>query len=186
MNEPTTSVREPVKVIADILASELDLDDQHIAMAYQKYDIPNDGLFVVLGYLGPSSVVANQNYFDSAINSEVQETLMLHRIQIDLMSMAPDNSARIRKEEIPMALRSFYSQRLQSQYKIGVYWNTGDFADTTSLEETAMLNRYTMRVFVNALHRKVKTTPYLDNFPISVTAPPTTTVNVPTTEAFNV
>jgi len=184
MNTPTTSPREPIKVVADILASELGLDPAHIAMDYQKYDIPNNGLFIVLGYLGPTAIISNQNYFDSALESEVQETVVQHRIQIDLMSMAPDNSARIRKEEIPMALRSFYSERLQAKYGIGINWNTSDISDVTALEETAMLNRFSMRTFVNALHRKVKATPFFDTFPISLSAPPEAAVSIPDTEAF--
>lgn len=167
-NTPTTSVREPLKVIADILQQEMGLTSKQIALAYQDYSIPNDGLFVVLGYLGPTEEIANQGYFDSVNNTEVQEVAVRHTIQIDIMSQAPDNSARLRKEEIALALRSFYSKLQQDKYLIGIAWLQSDFTDASSQEETTMLNRYVTTCAVNAVHRKVKTAQYLSTFAIEL------------------
>lgn len=171
-NTPTTSKIEPIKVIADILQSEMGLESAQISTAYQNYEIPANGLFVMVGYLGPSEQISNQGYFDPTQNNEVQETVYKHMIQIEIMSMAPDNSARIRKEEVGMALRSFYSQKKQDQNFIGISWIQSDITDATDVEETAMLNRYIILCAVNALHRKVKTAGYLDAFPIQLNAAP--------------
>lgn len=167
-NTPTTSVIEPLKVVRDIIKIEMGLKDSQIVLAYQNYRIPADGVFVMLGYLGPSEELANQTYFDSVNNTEVQEVSMRHSIQIEIMSMAPDNSARIRKEEIALALRSFYSQRQQDANLVGIAWLQGDFTDATDQEGTTMLNRYVTTCSVNAIHRKVKASDYFGQFAIQL------------------
>jgi hypothetical protein len=167
-NTPTTSQVEPVQVIADILQTEMGLTDKQITLAYQKYNIPNNGLFVVVGYLGPSEMIANQGYFDEDLDTEVQEVVFKHTIQIEIMSLAPDNSARIRKEEIAMALRSFYSLQQQELNLLGIAWLQSDFIDASYAEATAMYQRYITTCFVNALHRMVKGAGYLDNFPLEL------------------
>lgn len=181
-NTATTSAKEPLKVIAGILQSEMGLTSAQISTAYQNYNIPSDGLFVMVGYLGPTEMISNQGYFDPTSNTEVQEVSVRHTIQIELMSMAPDNSARIRKEEIALALRSFYSLQQQDLNLIGIAWLQSDFVDATSIEETVMLNRYITTCSVNALHRKVKAAGYLEHFPITLVtqAPggPQTIVNI--------
>jgi hypothetical protein len=186
-NTPTTSAKEPLKVICDILQSEMGLTAKQIATAYQDYKIPADGLFVVAGYLGPTEIIASQGYLDTATNEEVQEVVVRHMIQIDLMSMAPDNSARIRKEEIALALRSFYSLKEQDLNNIGIAWLLSDFIDASAPEGTTMLNRYVTTCAVTALHRKVKTAGYLDGFAIdlNVAAPPALIQIDPATAPFN-
>lgn len=185
-NTPTTTKVEPIQVIAGILQSEMSLTTAQIAFAYQKYFIPNDGLFVLVGYLGPSEQVASQTYFDDLTLNEVQESVFKHTIQIEIMSMAPDNSARIRKEEIALALRSFYSQQQQDANFLGLAWLQSDFVDATSFEDSAMLNRYITTCAVNALHRKVKASKYFNNFPLQLTvaspngASPTVNINTAT------
>lgn len=168
-NTPTTSSVEPLKVILDIVQTEMGLTSKQIAAAYQDYRIPSDGLFVVGGYMGPSEQVANQSYLDDATNQEVSESVFRHTIQLELMSMAPDNSARIRKEEMLMALRSSYSLRQQDKNFIGIAWLQGDITDATHQEGTTMLNRYVTTCSVNALHRKIKAADYLNVFPVELT-----------------
>lgn len=168
-NTPTTTAVEPVKVVADIIQNQMGLTSRQIALAYQDYQIPSDGLFVMVGYLGPTETIANQGYFDAATGSEVQEVAVRHTIQIELMSMAPDNSARIRKEEVLLALKSFYSQQQQDKNLIGIAWLMSDFIDATSVEATTMLNRYITTCSVNALHRKVLTAGSFDSFAIELT-----------------
>lgn len=169
MNTPTTTEVEPLKVIADIIKTEMGLTKTQISTAYQNYSIPKEGIFVVVGYFGPTESIASQAYFDSSSNSEVQELSCKHTIQIDVMSIAPDNSARIRKEEIALALQSFYSKRQQDENFLGIAWLQSDFIDASAKEENGvMLNRYVTTCAVNALHRKVKSAQYLSTFEIEL------------------
>lgn len=168
-NTPTTSAIEPVKVVAAILQEQMALTDRQISLSYQDYSIPDNGLFVVLGYIGPTETIANQSYFDATNDQEVQEVSVRHTIQIELMSMAPDNSARIRKEEVLLALRSFHSQREQGKNLLGIAWLQSDFVDASAQEGTTMLNRYITTCAVNALHRRVIAADSFVNFPVELT-----------------
>lgn len=168
-NTPTTTSIEPIKLIANIIQTEMGLSSSQIMDAYQQYEIPSEGLFVEVGYLGQSEQVANQVYFDTALDTEVQQTVMRHTIRIELMSLAPDNSARIRKEELLLALRSFYSQQQQDANNMGIAWLQDNITDASEVEGASMLNRYITQCAVNALHQKVKSSGYFDIFPIELT-----------------
>lgn len=172
-NTPTTSKIEPLKVILGIVAYGMGLKQPQWATAYQDYEIPATGLFLVGGYLGPTEVIANQSYLDTVTDSEIQEVSVQHMIQLELMSMAPDNSARIRKEEIFMALRSSYAIQQADINLLGISWNPSPLSDASHVEGTVMLNRYVTTVTVNALHRKVIAAGSFGEFPIElVTAAP--------------
>jgi hypothetical protein len=182
-NTPTTSTLEPIKVVLGILQSELGLDQNHIYLANQDHIMPKDGMSVMLEYLGPDEPIASKSYFDDALNTEVQQTVVRHMIQISIMSLAPDNSARIRKEEIALALQSFYSQRQQDANQIGIAWLTDAPVDGSYQDGTTMLHRFITSCFVQALHQKIKASGYFDNFPLQlVVDAPENIVNVPTGE----
>src|ERR1017187_2712910 len=104
--QPTTTAVEPLKVIANIIQSEMQLADAQIAVTYQNYKVPSNGLYVVVSYLGPSQQLSSKSYFRAATNNEVQESVFCHHVHIELMSIWQDQSARARKEEISMALTS--------------------------------------------------------------------------------
>lgn len=169
-NTPTTSSVEPLKVVLGIVANQMALTAAQWATANQDYAIPPAGLFLVGGYLGPTEVISSTGYFDPATNAEVQQMSCRHTIQLELMSMAPDNSARIRKEELPLALRSFYSQQQQNVNQIGIAWMTSDIIDASAPEGTVMLNRFITTIAVNALHSKTIAAGYLGIFPLQLTA----------------
>lgn len=163
MSTPTTIIKEPVKIIADIIQSELALSDDAVMLSYEKDFIPaNEGLYVVMNYVGPGKIIANVNIFDTLTNEEVQQVTMLHVIQIDFMSF--DASARIRKEEIAMALRSILSVQTSERYQMQIARMPTPFIDTSSLEETKRLNRFTTTVTVTALHTKRRPVGFFDRF----------------------
>ncbi len=154
--------REPIKIIADILKHEMDLAVGQIMLDYEKIDIlPDPGLYVALSYLG-GKAIGNNNYFDPDTLMEIQEVAMQELIQIDILSF--DSSARKRKEEVIMALRSVYSQNAQDANLMQVARIPGDFQNASSLEETKILNRFTMTITVKAIYRKEKDVDYYDQF----------------------
>lgn len=161
----TTVEREPIKIVADILKTELGLPNGQIMLAYEKWIIPpTETLYAWLTYVAPSTVIGNNNYSvpTNTGMDEIQEVAMRHIIQIDMMSF--NGEARARKEEVPMALGSVYSQQQQEKYLIQIARMNSGFIDTSFLEETKMLNRFTTTIAVMALHRKVKSAPYFDTF----------------------
>jgi hypothetical protein len=149
--------REPIKIIGDILQSELTLNPGQVMDTNQKYEIPTNGLYIACSYVGPAKVIASMSEWadDGAGGiTELQSITMLHLIQIDIMSFA--NDARMRKEEIVMALRSFFAQSQMETYNMQIARQPGPLMDTSYLEETKMITRYTTTIITSSVNQKQK------------------------------
>lgn len=159
-------MREPILVLGDILKSELNLADGQIVVTNQKWNIPNvPGLYIALSYIGGKAIGNSSYAIDTPAGmDEVQNVTMLYMVQVDAMSFGPE--AVTRKEEILMALRSIKSQQLQEENSLQVGRIAGQFSDVSSLEETVLMNRYTMTVMVTAFQTKRKPViDFYDTFP---------------------
>lgn len=146
--------REPGKILQDVLQSELSLAEGQVLFTNQKYFIPTDGLFIVVSYIGPSKVIAsNSEWIDNGAGLiERQMVAVDHWLQIDLMSF--DESARTRKEEVMMAVQSLFSEQQQELYSMNIARHPGPFMDTSFLEETKMITRYTTTIRTKSVLRK--------------------------------
>lgn len=154
--------REPLKIVAQIIAHELDMDPALIFDGNEKYDIPTtQGLFIVLTDMGPEPI-SRTSFFDTNTNSEEQTHTMLHPISIDVCSFNLD--ARQRKEEISLALDSIYAQQIMEQYQCQVASFTGKFSNVSAAEPSSYLKRYNATVNVTAIHGKVRSVSYFDKF----------------------
>lgn len=156
---------EPIKVVADILQKEMLLAKGQIMLAYQQYEIPKvPGLYVALDYLSSKPISANNTILPSPTGmDEIQSVTMRHIIQIDILSF--NSEARTRKEEILMALSSVYSQAQQAANSLQIARLSSEFTNTASLEDTKILNRFTISIAVTAVHNKIKgTADYYDDF----------------------
>lgn len=155
---------EPIKVIAQILKKEMGLSLGQIMLGLENWEIPeNPGLYIALFYGAPQTVANNnQNGVDAQGNYvEVQSAVMLHEIEIDIMSFDP--SARTRKEQVLWAIQSYYAQSLMAQYSMRLAKTPGSFIPVTSPEPSKQLNRFRLTIAVNALYQNIKTTPYYDS-----------------------
>lgn len=166
---PPTARIEPVKAIANVLAKGMNIPAGRIMLDYERWQIPKDGLFLVVGYLGEGVQVAARSVFDPATNSEVQETLVQQDVQIDLMSIIPDDSARLRRWEVPMSLNSFYSRNYCAGYGIGLPPQIRPMVDTSKLEPGGMLNRFTTRVPVFSVEGRTLPAGFFDSFSLTLT-----------------
>lgn len=155
--------REPIKVIADILKSELSLSNGQILLQYQKNFIPQGtNLYISLAYIS-DKIISNANYFLHDTLEEQQRVVSQYLIQIDALSFGSE--ARTRKEEIVAALKSIRSQQLQEKYNLQIARIPTSFVNTASLEETKFLDRHTITIAVTAIFVKTKElTEYYDQF----------------------
>ena len=160
--------REPVKVIADVLKDELGLDDGHIMLGFQRWGIPTDpGLYVALTPISTKPIGVN-NYVESAGPNpedgmtEVQQAVTEDLVQIDAMSFG--DSARVRKEEILMALTSVRSLQAQAEHQFQIARIPTSFVNASVLEETANLQRFVATIIVKAIRTKTKAVEYFDTF----------------------
>lgn len=160
----TSPTIEPIKVVALALQAEMGLSEGQLMLGLENWEIPkNTGLYIALSY-GVETVIGNNNYnsTDEQQNyNEIQDVIMLHQIEIDVMSF--DSSARLRKEEVLQAIQSYAAQQLMEQYQMRLAATPGSFSPIITMEQTKQLNRFQITITVNALHRKVKTTPFYDS-----------------------
>lgn len=154
--------KEPAAIVGDILLQELELNPGQVMFSNQKYFIPTIGLFLPISYVGPSKAISSVNTWEddgSGGLNEVQSVVMAHMIQIDIMAYNKPgeiNEARTRKEEIIMALHSIYSQSQQEKYSMQIARQPSAMIDTSFLEETEMMTRYTCTIFTTSLKVKIK------------------------------
>jgi len=162
MDSPT---REPILVLADIIKTELELEDtvdlkgntiSPVLIYNQKYDIPTlKGLYIVLLYMG-NKAIGNNNYVEDTEGGmqETQELAMTSLIQIDVMSQ--NTEARTRKDEVVMALRSIYAQQKMDEYGMRIASIPATWLDASDIEGTAILNRFVMTLTIFSISRKIK------------------------------
>lgn len=165
----TLPAREVSKVVMDVLQLELGLDADHCLLGNQKWNIPNDKrLFVVVfdtvvGRTGACDFL-DTDPASPYVGLETQQLNALHDCRVEMMSF--DDEARVRKEEIVLALQSIYAQQLMGKYFMGI-GRPQDPVDASETEATARLFKFISHVNVTCLHQKVKAPPgagYYDEF----------------------
>lgn len=190
---------EPILVLADVIKSGLGLAQGQVMTGYPKFNIPTVGLYIVLTYKFSQIIGSSDVYVDDAgiqvaqpYNplaggtppdptgglTEVQSVTVLHEIQIDIMAFNNDdgtNDARSRKEEVAMAINSLYSEQSQEVNNLQIARQPTPFRDTSFLEETEFLQRYTSDVRVTAAVSKSMPADYYSD--LSRAVPPLVTVN---------
>ena len=165
---PTAPI-EPAEVIAQIITQGMNLRPGRVMLDYERWEIPKSGLFVVVGYLGSAEQIAARSTFDPGTDNETQELLNHHEIQIDLMSIIPDNSARLRRWEVPMSLQSFYARNYAAGFGVGISPLQSAMTDTSKLEPGGYLNRFTLRTAVFSVEKRTLTTGSFNSFSASLT-----------------
>jgi hypothetical protein len=176
MSNAVLSLLEPGEIVGQVLLSEMELNPGQVMFTNNKFEIPTVGLYIVISYVGPGKIISNVNQWQDAgaagLN-EVQSLTMLQMLQIDILGYSTDptdqaNNPRLRKEEIAMALRSAFSQGMQEQYQMQIARQPGPFLDTSFLEETKMITRYTTTIVTTSVYQKTKTQPFFNAFETKV------------------
>ena len=159
---------EIIKVVADILQAELSLKNDRVFLYNQKWNIPPDqDLFVVVGFQSAKPFGVKSQYENDPVSGdlvEVQSVNQQETYTIDLISR--DHSARMRKQEVILALNSTAAQQAQEQYSFKIANLPTTFVDVSDLEASALLNRYRLAFNVLVVYRKVKSVDYFDQFQI--------------------
>lgn len=154
--------REVIKVIGDIIKNQMSLRDDQIMLAYSKFEIPETpDIYIALSTIS-GKAIGNVSNFDPATNREIITTTMHELVQIDIMSFNAE--ARKRKEELVAILNSIYSEQQQEKYNFQIARIPGEFLNVASLEETKILNRFTITVAVTSLSIIERFPTYYDQF----------------------
>lgn len=163
---PSTIAREVAKIVADILGTEMELDEAHCLLGNQKWDIPADEELFVVVFDQAAPPIGAANYLDTdeasaTFGKEIQQSTVLHDVRVEIMSF--DASARLRKEEVGLALASILAQQQAEQYGIQI-GRAQTPVDASETEVTGRLQKFVIHVAVTAMHMKVKTPPKADYF----------------------
>lgn len=165
----STIEREVAKIIADILQAEMVLNDAHCLLGDQKWDIPADKELFVVVFDQSAPPIGAATHLDtdaasSTFGKEVQQSTVLHDVRVEIMSY--DADARLRKEEVGLALNSILAQQLSEKYGIQI-GRAQSPVNASETEVTGRLQKFVVHVNVTALHQKAKTPPgagYYDKF----------------------
>lgn len=158
---------EIIKILADIIKQEMQLDNERVLIYNQKWNLPNtDDIFVYLAYLN-ETIFGNNRYYEDREDGyyEVQVLEKITSISINIFSK--NSTARERKEEIVFAINSTYSQQQQEKYSFKVHRIPSNFNDISELEASSMLNRFNITIDVINKVEKEKIVEYYDKYEIT-------------------
>lgn len=171
----TILVGSPLHLFCDILQQGLSLPDGRVYLWNQKIFQPTDsGLYIAVS-LSRARAFGNNKTHDSSGNS-IQTVNMVGYLDIDIMSR--DGSARDKKEFVPMALQSDYSERQQeaNSFSIGRIPSGSQFVNLSAIDGAAIPYRYKISVQMQYAQQLTQPTDYFDvfsnpNIPTVVTNP---------------
>ena len=155
----TVTWREPIKILADLLAHEMSLTSDRIFIYKDGRPLPKDnGLYIVLS-INNTQVFRNTSKFIESTNTEVLDQNFKQNIIISVISK--DSTARIRVNEVVMALSSIYCQQLQEKYCCHIS-RISHMTDASFLEQTDMLTRMDVSVSVLSWKQLTKEADYYE------------------------
>lgn len=160
--------REIEKVFRDIIINYVDVDAENVWIQDQNNIIPadEDKLFISIGVVDALAMNNNREVIPTDDGmTEIQTTVMLENIQLDFFSR--DNQARTKWQQAIMAMQSVYSQQQQELYNFKIARIPRSVANTSEVEGTSRLNRFSIVIPCHVWYRKevvISSTDYYDDF----------------------
>jgi len=166
---------EVINLLVNLIKYQLNLDNNHVVTYNQRIPIPPDeGIFVAVGLLGDKvyghSIKYETGFIPSTsegtpqieVLNEVQTQNVQQIYSIEIMSQ--NNDARARRQEILFALNSTRAEQLQEKYGFKIANLPTTFNDTSYVEGSSRLTRYS--ITFNVLTAFIRTVPvdYYDQY----------------------
>jgi hypothetical protein len=164
---------EYIKIIQDIIETELNLkpgdpasknpNDFRVFIYNQNFNFPTyNDMLIVLSEVSTIKIGGKSSISTDTTPKEIQELIVKKEIGIDIMSV--NSEARERKEEVLLALDSFYSQQKQEANGFRIFSFSDQFIDASAAEGAGQTNRYHAAIIIHARYSKEKVAGYFDNF----------------------
>ncbi len=144
------------QIIADILVTQLDLDESQVWLRYQNEKIPpDDRLYIVVG-MSDSQIISSVNTPTPTYDgmSETLQVVARENIQIDIFSRSL--AALQRRWEALASLNSVYSQQQQELYQFRIFPLPTSFVNTSSAEGGSNINRFSIIIACHTWYRQEK------------------------------
>lgn len=150
-----------VQYVCKIIQTVMGLEDGQIWIYNQRRLVPNTkGLFVIVGMI--DSKPYGVNLHNMGTENEIRTVHMKETISIDLVSY--DLTAPTRLAELIGAIHSTFSQQTQEQYGFKLASNPTSVLNTSEVEGSAMVNRFTVTTVALTAYDSNSPIEYYDTF----------------------
>lgn len=154
--------REPLKIVGDVLQSELGLENDQVMIVNQEFPIPSDDrLYIALRLLGARTFSARSE-LEPIEGNEIQ--YVNRQEQYSILAYSASAEARTRNWEIPAALKSIASQQAQEARSMKLADIPLLMTDVSEEEGTKRINKYLLTLNNLVAYRKEKPVEYYDKF----------------------
>lgn len=157
---------DALKILGEILRREMGLKDDQTVIANQEFRIPSDErLYLSVALLGGKTFGVSTRYEADPVTGELKESQGANRQEIvSILAYSKGSEARIRNWEIPVALKSTFSQQLQEKHSFHIGNVPTSMNDVSANEGAARLNRYSMTINLLVAYRKEAPVDYFTEF----------------------
>ncbi|MBO5927381.1 MAG: hypothetical protein J6Q32_00825 [Clostridia bacterium] len=151
-------------IIKTIIDKQMNMPTDRVWAYNGTQNLPQDtGLFIVLSFMNRDPY-ANVSRYEPTQNGyiEKQSVNVAEDVLISLISVNTD--ARDRVFEVPMALKSAFSQYIQEKNHVHIS-TIGQVMDSSFMEATSRLNRFDVTCRVIRTYEQIIDIDYYDKFP---------------------
>lgn len=139
------------KLVADIIAHDMELDSSRVVLYNQNYTAPIDSNIYIIIATSQFTRTGLNNRFDPETNEEVKTITGSTSVNIEVTSKSRE--ALERKEEVLLAIISTYSQQVQEKNNIRIF-ASGDILDLSEIEGASAVHRFRIPLVVQSIKTK--------------------------------
>lgn len=148
-------------VLCDIITHELGIDADRVVVYSEDFDPPKDDELYIVVSTRRGKPLSIQNYFDPTTNEEVGGSVTFDNLDIDITSK--NREAIDRKEEVLIALTSFYSIEQQEKNGIKIF-RPAEIIDLSFIEAASAMKRFRISCIISNIKEIRKPADYFDKF----------------------
>jgi len=157
-------VSSPIQLVCDIIQTYMQLQVGQVMLWDQKWNVPNDSrLYVVISELS-CKPFANNNRLDGSGSSLNTILSTNFQVTLQLNVMSRTDIARLRKEEVILALMSDYSERQQEINSFYIAPISSSFINLSEVDGAAIPYQYSINVNMQYFVSKTQAVNYYDSF----------------------
>lgn len=163
-----------LRLVLTIIQKEMGLKDKQVVVSDQEFPIPSDSNLYLFGRIMGSRNVGNVNNLVDQKELGMAESQTLYRREMYSITIySSSDQARLREWEVPMALRSVYSEQVQEDGSFSLSGVPASMTNVTDTEGTKRLKKFNLVCYALVAYRKQKSVDYYDKFtaPIIKTNP---------------
>ena len=156
---------EILKVVADLIQTQLGLPADDVFLYNQKVDLPPEQrMFVNVAFVGSKVFGTSSRHASDPEFGLVQQQTMNAQETYQILCYSRDSTARLRKHEIVFALSGDAAEQAQAKYSFKIGYLPNNFLDVSKGEGASRLNRYALTFRVHLAYQKTQAVEYYNDF----------------------